>query len=302
VSQECGFREHDLDYTTKSIGTSTSIAEIRCRRCGIRMTVTLRSSGRTVQPDVHIYPATASTTISRDMIGYFFATYGPTLDDLKRDGYQVAENTPTIHGTPVGAGLGLSLPDDLSGRPSHLGVIVAIVAAVVVLGILIAALAMRHNSVTAGSPPTTTEGSLSTTVNSSKIAQSPLHQLTAIAKQDQAAVRGLAEKYWIPILSSKKVGIVDPKDAEFPNRSYTNKMILQNFNYWHSRYASALLLKSSSYSSLTPGYWIIILNRPYSAAGDVISWCKAQGLNDDNCDATLLSNQLPNGPETYQSW
>jgi hypothetical protein len=148
----------------------------------------------------------------------------------------------------------------------------------------------------------TTSDSPSAIAASSKIAQSPLDQLTAIGRQDQSAVQDLAEKYWVPILSSKKVGTVDPKDAEFPNQPYTNKMILQNFNYWHSRYASALLLNSSSYSSLTPGYWVIILNRPYSAPGDVISWCKAQGLNDDNCDATLLSNRLPNGPQTYQSW
>jgi len=152
------------------------------------------------------------------------------------------------------------------------------------------------------SSPATTAGAPSATATSSKIAQSPLDQLAAIRGQDQSAVQDLAEKYWVPILSSKKVGTVDPEDAEFPNQPYTNKMILQNFNYWHSRYASALLLNSSSYSSLTPGYWVIILNRPYSAPGDVISWCKAQGLNDDNCDATLLSNRLPNGRQTYRSW
>jgi hypothetical protein len=50
------------------------------------------------------------------------------------------------------------------------------------------------------------------------------------------------------------------------------------------------------------GYWVIVLNQPYSAPGDVISWCKAQGLNDDDCDATLLSNHLPDGPRTYRGW
>jgi len=102
VSRECGFKEHDLDFTAKDAGPSTAISEIRCLRCGIRMTVTLRSFGRTVRPDVQIYPATGSTTISRDMLAYFFATFRPTLDELKGAGYQVAENTPTIHGTPVG--------------------------------------------------------------------------------------------------------------------------------------------------------------------------------------------------------
>ena len=86
MSRECGFKEHDLDYTARDIDASTSMSEIGCRRCGIRMTVTLRSSGRIVRPDVQIYPATDSTTISRDMIGYFFASYGPTLDKLKGAG------------------------------------------------------------------------------------------------------------------------------------------------------------------------------------------------------------------------
>jgi hypothetical protein len=79
-------------------------------------------------------------------------------------------------------------------------------------------------------------------------------------------------------------------------------MISRNFKFWHSRYSSTLLLRSSSYSSLTPGYWAIILNKRYSTPEHVISWCKAQGLNDDDCDATLLGNQLPNGPQTYYSW
>jgi hypothetical protein len=309
MSRECGFKEHDLDYTAKSIGSAASISEIKCRRCGIRMTVTLRSSGRTVRPDVDIYPATDTTTISRDMIGYFYAAYGPTLDELKQAGYQIAENTPTIHGTPVGVGLGLELPPR---RRSHAGVVVAFLVAVAIFGVLVAVFASHHHAVTAASasaatgPASAVAGSASASASATAVksatAQPPVEELTAIAEQDKTTVQGLAEHYWVPVLSSKKVGTVDPRDAEFPNRSYTNRMILENFNYWRSRYSSALLLRSSSYSSLVPGYWVIILNQPHSAPGDVISWCKAQGLNDDNCDATLLSNQLPNGPQTYQSW
>jgi hypothetical protein len=181
-----------------------------------------------------------------------------------------------------------------------LGLVGIVLAAVAILGIVIGVLATRHSSVTGSA--SAGAGSQSATEVNSTIAQSPLDQLTAIAEQDQSAVQSLAENYWVPILSSKKVGTVDPRDAQFPNQAYTNEMILQNFTYWHSRYSSALLLQSSSYSSLIPGYWVIILNQRYSAPGDVISWCKAQDLNDDDCDATLLSNQLPNGPHTYQGW
>ena len=182
------------------------------------------------------------------------------------------------------------------GHPGR--IIGTLIAALALLGIPIAVLSTHHSSTTAGSA----SGSASTTAGNSTIAQSPLDQLTAIANQNQSAVQSLVETSWVPILSSKKVGIVDPRDPEFPNQPYTTEMILHNFNYWHSRYPSALLLQSQSYSSLMPGYWVIILNQPYSAPGDVISWCEAQGLNDDDCDATLLSNQLPNGPQTYQGW
>lgn len=301
MSRECGFREHDLEYTAKDIGNSTSISEIRCNRCGIRMTVTLRSSGKTVRPDVQIYPAIGSTTISRDMTGYFVASYRPTLDKLKGDGYQIADYTPTFHGTPVGLGLGLSLPEAPPRRSSHFGMVAILLTVVAILGVLVAVLVTRHKSVTASSASAVAGSQVATAVNSTS-GQSPLDQLIAIAEQDQSAVQSLAENHWVPIVSSKKVGTVDPRDAEFPNQAYTNEMILQNFEYWHSQYSSALLLQSSSYSSLIPGYWVIILNQPYSAPGDVISWCMAQGLNDDDCDATLLSNQLPNGPQTYQGW
>ncbi len=79
-------------------------------------------------------------------------------------------------------------------------------------------------------------------------------------------------------------------------------MILDNFDYWTQRFGDALLLQSSEYSSQVPGYWVTILDQPFSNATDVISWCQAQSLNNDDCDAILLSNSLPQGPQTYQGW
>ena len=181
-----------------------------------------------------------------------------------------------------------------------LGVVSIVLAAVTILGVVIGVSAARHSSVTGSG--SAVAGSESATGVKTTITRSPLDQLTAIVEQDRSAVQSLAESYWVPILSSKKIGTVDPRDAQFPNKAYTNKLILENFKYWHSRYSSALLLRSSSYSSLFSGYWVIILNQRYSVPGAVISWCRAQGLNDDDCDATLLSNRLPKGPQTYQSW
>lgn len=79
-------------------------------------------------------------------------------------------------------------------------------------------------------------------------------------------------------------------------------LILENFQWWHRRYPSALLLRSSDYSSQLPGYWVIVVGHPYQSGQAVVSWCQGQGLNNDNCDATALSNTLPSGPQTYKSW
>jgi hypothetical protein len=102
MPRECASSEHDLDYSSKDVGTSDSIADIRCRRCGIRMTVTLRSAGQTVRPDIQIYPASGSSTISHDMVYYFLTTLGLTLGEMKADGYQVVETDPTVHARIVG--------------------------------------------------------------------------------------------------------------------------------------------------------------------------------------------------------
>jgi eukaryotic-like serine/threonine-protein kinase len=221
-------------------------------------------------------------------------------------------------------------PQPGGGRRKTIVAGTAMAAVVVLLSVLIAVLATRHSSATVSSAspttadptiapttanptiapttanptiaPTTANPTIAPTTANPTIARSPLDQLTTIANQDQSAVQGLAETAWVPILGSKQVGTVDPNDAEFPNQAYTNDMILQNFNYWHSRYPSALLLQSNSYSSLVPGYWVIIVNQANSASSDVISWCMAQRLSDNDCDAALLSNQLPRGPQTYRGW
>lgn len=127
-------------------------------------------------------------------------------------------------------------------------------------------------------------------------------QLLAVAAQDQSAVSQLADQDWVPVVSSKKVGSDDPRDAVFPSVPYTSNMILQNFRWWHAKYPDALLLQSSSFSSELPGYWVIVINMPFSNPDDAIAWCQSQGLDDDNCDATILSHTLPEGPQTYKGW
>jgi cytoskeletal protein RodZ len=145
-------------------------------------------------------------------------------------------------------------------------------------------------------PPTSTSIATSTTV-----AESALTELTTIAAQDQSAVERLAENYWIPLISSKEVGTIDPNDAEFPSDPYTIRMILENYRFWQARFPGALLLQSSAFSSQKPGYWEVVLDRPAASSAAVLAFCAMQGLNADDCDAEKLSNNLPPGNQVYVS-
>jgi hypothetical protein len=102
MARECNFREHDFDSGATSGTASPQISDIRCRRCGVRLNISLQFAGKSVRPSVNIYPATGSVTISRDMIRYFMAVWDGTVKELQGDGYQVANYSPTIHGTTVG--------------------------------------------------------------------------------------------------------------------------------------------------------------------------------------------------------
>jgi hypothetical protein len=118
---------------------------------------------------------------------------------------------------------------------------------------------------------------------------------------DRPAVEALLDQ-WVPQISSKAVGVSDPRDLWWPSVPYTNTLILQAYQRWRARYPTALLLDSSSYSNYLPGYWVVIIGQGFPTAGSVISWCQQQALTDDDCDATRPSHDLTPGPNAYQSW
>jgi actin-like ATPase involved in cell morphogenesis len=107
---------------------------------------------------------------------------------------------------------------------------------------------------------------------------------------------------WIPIVSSKQTGAVDPVDLQYPNQPYTNGMIVQNFQYWLGRYPDALLAASSSYSSHHPGWWITLIPRPSPTPQATNDWCRREGLSPNDCHATRVSHTLSPGPDTSVPW
>jgi hypothetical protein len=107
---------------------------------------------------------------------------------------------------------------------------------------------------------------------------------------------------WIPIVSSKRTGVVDPADPLFPGQRYDAVMVVSNFEYWRQRYPDALLARSSDYVSHHPGFWMTLVPQPRRTAEAVISWCRHQGLSPNDCYATRVSHTRRQGDYTARTW
>lgn len=139
------------------------------------------------------------------------------------------------------------------------------------------------STTTAKSTPSTTSPSL----DPETAAQQQIQQISAADRVRVAGVLG----QWIPQLSSKQVGLSDPADPWFPGQPYTNQMILQAYKNYQQQYPGAMLLNSSDYSSFTyPGYWVIVLDLPFSSQDETLDWCTARGISRDNCIGTKIHN------------
>jgi hypothetical protein len=107
---------------------------------------------------------------------------------------------------------------------------------------------------------------------------------------------------WVPIVSSKRVGLADPADVLFPGRKYDKVMVAANFEHWQQRYPDAVLGWSSDYVSHRPGFWITIVPRPRHSAQEVISWCRRQRLSPNDCYASRVSHTRHRGDDTARTW
>ncbi len=103
------------------------------------------------------------------------------------------------------------------------------------------------------------------------------------AAADADTVRGLAGR-WVPQLSAESTEIV------VDGVRYDEARILANFRELHARFPEAALLRSDDYRSFTrPGYWVVVLARPFDDAAAANAWCDRQGLDPDACFAKRLS-------------
>jgi hypothetical protein len=146
--------------------------------------------------------------------------------------------------------------------------------------------------VTAPSTPSTattdvaagTSGSTGTSASSSDGGSHSATILDDVARSDSAAVESLTG-WWVPQLSSKKVGTVAH------GRTYDSADILDHYTALQGQVPGALLLWSGDWPVFTNGdYWVVVAPRTFGSAAAANAWCDAQGFGPDDCLARRLSH------------
>lgn len=114
------------------------------------------------------------------------------------------------------------------------------------------------------------------------------------AANDQATVATIPEGYWVPQLSSKRIGTVDD------GKTYTEQDIVDDHLELRSQYPGAVLLWSGDYPTFTlPDLWVTILPSDYhSGPAGANAWCDASGRDKDHCFAKRISSTSRYGHNT----
>jgi hypothetical protein len=120
-----------------------------------------------------------------------------------------------------------------------------------------------------------------TVVDNEAAAQAALNQQVA---QDRPSVDGLVG-YWVPQLSSKRVGMVANGIA------YDYNAIWQDFQSLQGRYPNALLLWSGDYVSYaSSNFWVTVIPAAYPDGPSANTWCDGEGIGANDCYAKFLSH------------
>jgi hypothetical protein len=194
------------------------------------------------------------------------------------------------------------------GRPSHSGVIGALVATVVVLGMVAAVAVFGRTTTTEGTPTadpayrpqantpaqvappettTVTEEVPPQTTEPGDPTEADAHaELNAIVDADRQAVESLVG-WWVPQLSSKRPGL------EADGITYDHREILRDFRRTQTSHPDALLLYSGDYTSFKYGdFWITVVPYPYDNGASANSWCDSESIPADGCYAKLISHTV----------
>jgi hypothetical protein len=194
-----------------------------------------------------------------------------------------------------------------NGGQSHSGVIGALVATVVVLGMVAAVAVFGRTTTTAGTPtadpayrpqantPAQVAPPETTTVTEQappptdepddEPSEADAHaELDTIVDADRPVVESLVD-WWVPQLSSKRPGL------EADGITYDYRAILLDFRRLQVTHPDALLLYSGDYTSFRYGdFWITVVPYPYDNGASANGWCDSENIPADDCYAKLISH------------
>ena len=133
--------------------------------------------------------------------------------------------------------------------------------------------------------PTTTRPQTSTTPPPPDMEQVSLARLQRIADEDRSSV---ATDWWIPQISSKRVGLVAR------GITWDNQTILEEHLRLRSIYPAVRLLWSGDWSTYDGrDFWVTVVGLHSNDPDDVLGWCVQQGFDRDNCVAKIVSTSHP---------
>ncbi|MEJ2869469.1 hypothetical protein WCD74_16955 [Actinomycetospora sp. OC33-EN08] len=181
---------------------------------------------------------------------------------------------------------------------------VAILAAVVLVGVAAISLALRPTTVTAAPAPVVAPtvtvgvpvpanasgtGSESGTSAGSSSTSGAASTLQSQVEADRARVAALAGQ-WVPQLSAKHDGTVAD------GITYDDAAIWSHYTSLTARFPSAALLYSGDWPVFKgTDYWVVVYPQSFPTADAANAWCDAQGFAADDCLAKRLS--YTGGPE-----
>ena len=104
------------------------------------------------------------------------------------------------------------------------------------------------------------------------------------ADHDRPIVVGGVSGYWVPQVSSKRLGLY----AE--GMTWSSPAIMQEFLSLREQFPQALLLFSDEWSVFDAGggWWVTIVGITFSTAEGANAWCDSQGLDGEHCFAKYI--------------
>lgn len=125
-------------------------------------------------------------------------------------------------------------------------------------------------------------------------------QLQALKDEDAPAIAQVLDR-WIPQLSSKRSTEPWTYDRE-DGVTYDSQMILQEHQRLRQQYGAKLIWAGDYTTFDGPDFWVTVVPIPFPGAGGALNWCRRNGLDNDHCDAQILSKTLgPNGTHAHNN-